>query len=163
MSDLLDQHVGRWWNRINLRVTNLDVIGDSAEDIERRTAAVVAEIEAAIARYFPDHEQRLPQPIADAYGPPKLIRTRAERNAESDALLSSIGEGMREADERRKAEMASHPNNGTAGFWQVVGIRHDAIVQASSAPEAIALAADQVHEWESPEAHFIGTELPKVF
>jgi len=65
--------------------------------------------------------------------------------------------------EKRNAE---NPDNGKEGYWRVQGIRHDAVVKASSAPEAV----DKVHEvgrvdksWENPEAYFIGTEMPEVW
>jgi len=73
------------------------------------------------------------------------------------------GRSWTKHDAERIAKMHAHPNNGTLGWWRVDGIRHEAIVRASSAMEACELANDIVDpSWESPEASWIGTELPEV-
>ncbi len=52
-----------------------------------------------------------------------------------------------------------------AGWWRVYGLRHDAIVRASSASEAVqkAIAADLIGDWEDPEAKFWTHKLPEAF
>ena len=50
-----------------------------------------------------------------------------------------------------------------SGWWRVYGLRHAAIVKATSAEDAIAKADGIVDEWEDPVAHYIGEELPEVF
>ncbi len=67
--------------------------------------------------------------------------------------------------EARARDIATHPNNGTLGWWKVVGLRHHAYCRAASAAEAIqkALDADLVGDWEAPLAHWMGEVLPDVF
>lgn len=67
------------------------------------------------------------------------------------------------ADAERLERMRNHPNNGTLGWWRVIGIRHGAVARASSALEAVEKAKELVESWESPEAFWIGVELPEVF
>ena len=51
------------------------------------------------------------------------------------------------------------------GWWHVWGIRHNAIVCASSEEEAIqkAIDAKKIETWEHPAAKFIGKEMPEVY
>lgn len=60
---------------------------------------------------------------------------------------------------------ASDPKNGTQGLWRVSGVRHNAIIRASSAPEAVekALKAKVVGDWELLDAEFIGVEMPNIY
>lgn len=163
MRELFDQHIGKWWRRINVQATNIDVIGDSAADIQSRMDALAADIEAAIARHFPVREQRLPDPdIVDAYGEAKEILTREQQKAVDDKHWDDLREMFAASQAALDAEMAAHPNNGTLGYWNVVGIRHDAIVRADSAPAAIrkAIECGEVGDWESPRAHWLGVETP---
>jgi hypothetical protein len=68
------------------------------------------------------------------------------------------------SDAERIARMQADPHNGTLGWWRVDGVRHSAIVRASSAMEAVDKADMWVSKsWESPKARWIGTELPEVF
>lgn len=62
------------------------------------------------------------------------------------------------------ARHQSNPHNGTLGWWRVEGIRHAALVKASSATEAVEKARDVVDpSWEFPEAFWVGLEIPEVF
>lgn len=62
------------------------------------------------------------------------------------------------------ARHTANPHNGTLGWWRVEGIRHAALVKASSAMQAIENARDVVDpSWEFPEAFWVGVELPEVF
>lgn len=85
-------------------------------------------------------------------------RIDAAGRAEWSAMWDEQAEHLRE-------RMATHPDNGRLGFWRVEGMRHRAIVRASSAPEAIekALEAGVVGDWEDAEADFIGEEMPDVW
>lgn len=65
------------------------------------------------------------------------------------------------AERQQRAE--ANPNNGTFGYWRVSGVRHEARTRATSAAEAIEKCRKVVARWESPEAEFIGIELPDVF
>lgn len=49
-------------------------------------------------------------------------------------------------------------------WYRVVGIRHSAIVRATSEAEAVrkAIDAGAVGDWEDPQAELIGPELPDV-
>lgn len=67
-------------------------------------------------------------------------------------------------DAERMERMRTNPNNGTLGWWRVVGVRHSAVAKASSALEAVEKSKEFVDpSWESPEAFWIGVELPEVF
>jgi hypothetical protein len=70
----------------------------------------------------------------------------------------------KEREEKRKAELASDPNNGKLGWWKIWGMRHSALVRAMSALEAVEKAekAEAVQDWEMPTAEFIGEDLPDV-
>lgn len=90
-----------------------------------------------------------------------VIKSKEDRIAEFDKLLSAIHE-TQEASPPKPPP--THEKDGTLGWWHVDGVRHSAIVKASSAAEAVKLAedADAVHSWESPDADWIGEELPNV-
>lgn len=55
----------------------------------------------------------------------------------------------------------NHPDNGKFGYWLISGIRHQAIVQASSAPQAAEIAMEQelVGAWELMDACYLGQEI----
>jgi len=56
-----------------------------------------------------------------------------------------------------------HPDNGKVGYWEVMGVRHKAIIVTDNAISAIDLASEIVYEWELCEVTFIGEKLPKVY
>jgi Icc-related predicted phosphoesterase len=60
-------------------------------------------------------------------------------------------------------DFGNHPDNGKKGYWQVIGVRHQALVQTNHAERAIKLAKDSVHEWELSDVKYIGKSLPDVF
>ena len=60
-------------------------------------------------------------------------------------------------------DFKNHPDNGSKGYWQVIGIRHQALVQTDHAEKAVELAKDIVHEWELTDVTYIGKALPDVF
>ena len=80
------------------------------------------------------------------------------------ATLAELGKGWRACDRARKRALEKDPNNGRKGWWAVRGLRHSAIVRASSAPEAVGKAekAGAVGDWESGDAQFLGEGLPDV-
>jgi hypothetical protein len=81
-----------------------------------------------------------------------------------NGCLARSRAAIAKADAERIARMQSNPHNGTLGWWRVDGVRHSAIAKASSAMEAVDKADMWVcKSWESPEARWIGTELPEVF
>ena len=90
-----------------------------------------------------------------------------KRQADARPSLEEAMEACRPAFEEAETEcqerIDSHPDNGRLGWWRVDGIRHDAHTRASSAREAIEKCSEAVQSWESPEATFIGEELPDVF
>jgi hypothetical protein len=77
--------------------------------------------------------------------------------------LEPLQKSFQEADERMKREHESDPNNGKLGYWQVSGIRHNAVVKASSAMEALKKAEGHVNDWEMPRAQFLGEQMPDVY
>ena len=72
---------------------------------------------------------------------------------------------LKEAEQERTLAIANNPDNGHFGWWFVQGLRHSAHVKASSAGEAIKRAEDFeiVGDWESPDAKFLGKDLPDIF
>jgi len=58
--------------------------------------------------------------------------------------------------------LADNPHNGTEGWWKVSGVRHSALVKASSAPQAKEISSDVVGDWEVLKVEFLGKELPNV-
>jgi len=99
----------------------------------------------------------------------KHLRTALDCKIQAEAaptlteLLAAMHPGFAEAEMKRQKRIDSHPDNGRVGFWLVVGVRHEARTQASSAREAIEKCSEVVRSWESPEARFLGEELPEVF
>ena len=89
-----------------------------------------------------------------------VIKSPEVRAAEFDALLAELHEAQDAAPPR----VLTHEKDGNLGWWHVDGVRHSAIVKASSAAEAVKRAdeADAVHSWESPDTDWIGEELPNV-
>lgn len=94
-----------------------------------------------------------------------IIAPRDERERIDAAGRAEWSALCDENTERLRERMAAHPDNGRLGFWRVEGMRHKAIVRASSAPEAVekALEAGVVGDWEDAEADFIGAEMPDVW
>lgn len=73
------------------------------------------------------------------------------------ADMEKIRQMFADADAARATSHNSDPNNGTYGTWAVDGIRHYAVVDASSAPEALQKALDsgEVGDWEQPTVRFV--------
>lgn len=88
-----------------------------------------------------------------------------ECKKKSDNLpkMADLQGSFAESNRARRDRIDSHPDNGKEGYWLVEGVRHDARTKASSAREAIEKCKGEVDDWESPEATFIGEELPEVF
>lgn len=80
-----------------------------------------------------------------------------------DELAETLRPHFASQEAARLQRAADNPNNGTLGYWLVSGVRNEARTKASSATEAIEKCRKVVQSWESPEAQFIGTELPDVF
>lgn len=77
--------------------------------------------------------------------------------------FKGLKENLAKAKVLKEIRIKNHPSNGYLGWWKVVGIRNSAFVKASSAREAIQKTSEFVGDWEDPEPHFIGEELPDVF
>ncbi len=80
-------------------------------------------------------------------------------------MIKRLRPAFQAAETERQERMEAHPDHGRLGWWRVEGMRHEATTRASSATEAIekCMKADAVGSWESPEARFLGEELPDVF
>lgn len=79
-------------------------------------------------------------------------------------ILGAPKESWAKYDAERLERMLTNPNNGTLGWWRVIGIRHSAMAKASSAMEAVEKAKQFVDpDWEFPEAYWIAVDLPEVF
>lgn len=76
-------------------------------------------------------------------------------------VACEIRESFDKADEERHQRHLADVNNGKHGYWRVDGVRHSAVVRASSAVEAVEKSG--IGNWESPEAAFIGEQMPDVF
>ena len=76
----------------------------------------------------------------------------------------ACAEAMRKGEREMYLSFSRDPNNGTKGWWTVSGIRHAAVVRASSAPEAAekAKSAGAVMDWELQSVMFLGEDLPDV-
>ena len=90
-----------------------------------------------------------------------------ERNAAPslEDAVQDLREAFTKADQKRQERLANHPMNGTGGWWSVVGIRHNAIAWATSAPEALQKCVDagKIDTWEGGDVQFIGKTMPEVF
>lgn len=127
--------------------------------------SLALKIRAAIAEIFPLHEWGTGRPVsAEVRVLHPVIKSREATKADQDANLASIQQSCSQSAEERERRHESNPNNGKIGWWSVEGIRHSALVRASSATEAIskAEAAEAVGSWEMAEAEWIGEELPEV-
>ena len=95
----------------------------------------------------------------------KHLKDSPECKTKSDNLpkMADLRGVFVESNLARQARIDNHPDNGKEGYWLVEGVRHDARTKASSAREAIDKCSGEVDDWESPEASFIGAELPEVF
>jgi len=74
-----------------------------------------------------------------------------------------LAPAFREAEERLWATINGNPDNGRLGHWEVEGIRHRAIVKASSGKEAVERAKDIVGDWELMGVKFLGEQFPDVY
>ncbi len=91
------------------------------------------------------------------------IKTAEERRRDLEELLRPA-EDLAVVEARTRARREANPDNGKSGWWRVDGIRHNALVRASSESEAIDKAENDgaVGEWEAPSARFMGADLPDV-
>jgi hypothetical protein len=168
MSLDLDDHVGRTLLALDLNggcSPTIQAILPGSADLEEE----VRNFNAAFQEFM--DEQFLPgkwewvldngKPKFSLHGRSKVIKPRAERSAEFDAMLAKL-HGLQDS---APPKPVTHEKDGTLGWWRVDGVRHGAIVKASSAAEAIdkAVTSDAVGSWESPDAEWIGEELPEVF
>lgn len=94
----------------------------------------------------------------------RSFRIRRQINMEEfQKSLEPLQASFREAEERTRKEHESDPNNGKLGYWEVLGIRHNAVVKASSAMEALKKSKSHIDDWEMPKAKFLGEQLPDVY
>jgi hypothetical protein len=82
--------------------------------------------------------------------------------AEWDKDMEPVREAWRAAADAERMARENDPNNGTWGLWEVDGIRHNTVVDATSAPEALskALESGEVGDWESPTVTFVKALTP---
>lgn len=165
MDSFHERHVGEMEIRLDFEKVRGCV--PAGTDPAKFLAALQADLSAALGKHFTDHELIWGDEFAKfEYGweEPEIIKTRKEAAADWEAARESMAQCFTDADERRAEQLAADPNNGKQGYWRVEGVRHEAIVQASSATEAVgkAVVAQAVGDWESPTAMFIGEEMPEV-
>jgi hypothetical protein len=98
------------------------------------------------------------------------MRKRWEHHVDQTLALAEenrkiLSDAYAESEVRRQKELESNPNNGKQGLWLVTGVRHKAIVKASSAIEATDKAENTgtVGDWEFSDAEYIGEQLPDVY
>jgi hypothetical protein len=79
--------------------------------------------------------------------------------------LKILSDAYAESEIERQKKLKSNPDNGKLGLWLVTGIRHKAIVKASSASEAVEKAekSGTVGDWEYSDAAYIGEQLPDIY
>jgi hypothetical protein len=159
-----DRHVGEL--EVRLEFSKIRGCVPAGTDTARLLAGLRGDLEAVFKKHFADHELVWGEEFAqfECGFEPELIKTREEAAAAWEETRRVLGECWAAADERRQERLAANPDNGKLGWWQVEGVRHDALVEASSAAEAVtkAIAAGKVGDWEAPEADYIGEELPEV-
>ena len=119
-------------------------------------------LEFAIQRTLGDVEYPFGSPDIKVHPTSGEIKTADERRQEDDDNKRQLRAACAAGEAARNEEMRNDPHNGTEGWWFVSGVRHRAIVRASSAPEAIEKAASRVQDWEGPDASWIGETLPDV-
>ena len=84
-----------------------------------------------------------------------IIKSAEERKKEWDTILDALHS-------IKEPEKAPNPDDGKTGYWLVNGIRHSAVVLASTEKEAIKNAEPDVQDWESPNACFKGEKPLKI-
>lgn len=89
-----------------------------------------------------------------------IMPKEMERKAWDEAI-KPLRKDLNEQGKERLRALKDMPKQ--TGYWLVEGIRHTAVVKASSALIALQKASDHVQSWESPDASFLGEELPEVF
>lgn len=92
-----------------------------------------------------------------------MTRIIQPEEIERETLRIAVGELRQIMDTNRDKQLkAMEEVQPSPGYWIVEGIRHSALVKASTPFEAISKATNEVGSWESPTARFLGTELPDV-
>lgn len=167
MSIELDDHVGRTLLAMDLNGAcspTIQAILPNGVDLNDVVRDFNAAFTAFMDGYFPGEWEWVldnGEPKFSLHGRSNVIKPREERIAEFSAMLARLHELQEKTPPKPPP---THEKDGTLGWWRVDGVRHDAIVKASSAAEAIdkAVKADAVGSWESPDADWIGEELPEV-
>jgi len=172
-NEQLDQHLGRKLVRLDYNFSvspAVAVIIESGQDEHELAKSLTEKIEVALQELTLFHEFSCKR--SETFGCVSVLSSavivpHAERTAAAlkswDDLANALAPGFERQRSELAAKHASDPNNGTLGWWRVEGLRHSALVRASSAAEAISKASCAVDpSWESPGAEFIGTELPDV-
>lgn len=90
----------------------------------------------------------------------RRLRFNPEKFHES---MKDIQDSFREAEERLRQDHENDPNNGKLGYWEITGLRHQSVVKASSAMEALKKTEHHVRDWETPRARFLGEQMPDIY
>lgn len=164
----MDEHVGMLRLMLDLHAgmsPTITAIVDPTVSPQVVADFITRDIHEAIRRHIGTYTDNTVDGIRVTVHPATgIIKTQAEERADFKSQLEAIHVSLRHADEKRHIATMEHPDNGKRGFWHVKGIRHNCIVKnVSSAQEAIDKASEMVGSWESPEASFIGEEMPDVF
>lgn len=90
------------------------------------------------------------------------------RNKKINAVMKCLKWSKAEirAEKRGEArQILEWKKDARPGYWDVIGIRHCAIVRAGSAFEAVqkALSKGGIGDWEYPRPRFIGKRFPKIY
>lgn len=163
----LDQHVGKLCVSFDFGSISPTIVGAVAPEtnVDELLAAIQDDLLAVLDKHLPAYSVALDRDLLKItdFRKPEIIRPREERDAELEESRAFLTDFFQVGEAARQEKLANDPNNGKLGYWEVVGVRHDCIVHASSALEAIEKASDRVGDWESPDAHFIGEQMPEVF
>lgn len=165
----MDEHVGKKLLRVDLNASCspcITAIMAPDADLEVIAELLSADLDDMLRDRLGEYEWCLQSSPKFTVRPGSgIIKPEAEQRAEWRSHLEKIHEATAAADIERTRRRADNPDNGKRGWWRVDGIRNSCLVgNVSTEQEAIdkAAVAGQVHEWETPDASFVGVDLGEV-
>lgn len=165
------EHIGKLFVRFDVHTgvsPVLEAILPPDIDPEQQAKSFESALKGAIEQTFSGSPHRLTMDhlFSVSVMHSRIIESKEEEDKQFEKDRAVVGEALQAGFDETTDRNAENPDNGKEGFWAVWGIRHNAVVKASSAPEAVEKAhnAEKVDKtWENPEADFIGEEMPEVW
>lgn len=159
-----DLHEGKLLLALDLRA-GIHPIVEAALPADTDADKIISDLNEGLNRLvfdklgpYVDYTLDTQPPIFVKNGRTKILKSRAERDAEWMAAIKSLSESCKEDRQEADDRLARNPDNGKFGYWKVEGMRHTAIVKACSAQEAIERAKDVVLSWELLDASYLGED-----